>query len=326
MSTSEINLFSAVRRLQPLGHPCGKSTHEAFTSGRCHVLAYALQDAMGGEIVVATPPHDRSFLVHAAVHKDGIVSDGSGHTASGAWAEMWRHMAAEPDLEFRRASRAEVDAMMAHRPATKDEVEMARPYAAALVAARGIDPRVWRAPLPYGANAFITKESALDPQAAFEYAKGLKPLPTLPPVAFKEPFAAPGTLKLFATKAEVDEARDALAGGPRPWTPMGRVLHKLAHAIAQPLWIRNRAGQSFNAGRTVSGKDALDQLAAGFGKQPTRTVTLDAIKVAYGVEDPSKGLHAEFETAKAASIKREAESQKRRAQQARASGGRSLAS
>lgn len=320
MSTSELDLFSAVRDAQAQRHPSGSSVYDAFTAGRCHVLAYALQDAMGGDIVVATPPHDKSFLVHAAVHKDGIVSDGSGHTASGVWAEMWRHMAVEPDLEFRRASRAEVDAMMAHRPATKEEVDLARPYAAALAAARGIDPQAWRAQLPFGANNLVRRESALNAEDALAEAKARKPLPDMPPIAFKEPHVAPGALKLHATKAEVEEAGAALGGGPKPESAVGRVLHKLAHAIEQPLWIRNRAGQSFNAGRTVSGKEALDYVASGFGKQPTRAVTLDAIKAFYGAEDASKGLRGDYAAALKASEGRDAAFQKRRAQQARASG------
>ncbi len=185
-SNDGFDRFSAVRSLQSARHPSGRSNHSAFSAGHCHVLAVATQLEMGGELVLLTPAHDHRYLVHAAVHRDGVVTDADGHTPSGVWHLVWEHLRQGEAMSARRTSRAELARMMPDRPIDAGALDAARAYARALARSRDVPLQAWRALLPFGADPVIRDEPERDHRFAFHAALARTPV-ARPAVAFGPP-------------------------------------------------------------------------------------------------------------------------------------------
>lgn len=125
-------------RLREAEHPSGGTCRQAYTMGRCHVMAIALQRRIGGELVVLTEELDPTSLMHVGVLlPDGRVADVEGAMESRTWHAMW---AEDSQIGARRTSVAELQEMMAHRPVTEREIAIAGPLADALAGAIGPTP------------------------------------------------------------------------------------------------------------------------------------------------------------------------------------------
>lgn len=153
-----------VENLRRAAHPSGGTCRQAYTAGRCHVMAIALQRRIGGELVILTEELDPTCLMHVGVLlPDGRVADVEGVMESRTWYAMW---AEDSQIGARRTSIAELQEMMAHRPATEREIEIAAPLADALASSIGPTPQglirtVEFAPArPYDVPGVIPNDSA----------------------------------------------------------------------------------------------------------------------------------------------------------------------
>ena len=149
--------FCLVRSLQSEQHSCGLPILEAFMSGRCHIMALALHEANGGDIVVITPKEDPNYLIHAGVYRDGKVVDAQGYNSAHDWSGMWRTKSYEFNGDFRRVNRAELISMMPNKECTKQEISEAMPLAIALIKAGNLDIRVWESPPPAKSYSHIVE-------------------------------------------------------------------------------------------------------------------------------------------------------------------------
>ena len=169
--TASLALFEAVREAQAAPHHAGRSCREAFTGGRCHAFALALRDAAAGSgggvpaMVALTPPGDPTHLVHVGVLLDGRVLDADGSIPAPYWRSRWEHAFMDFDLVMRPVGEADLHAMMAHRPASADEVAAARLLAGAVLAARSTDPRLWLLARPPVASIGLLDEGCVDEPA-----------------------------------------------------------------------------------------------------------------------------------------------------------------
>lgn len=166
----EFEAFRAVRREQAAILLSAMPAYQAFVQGCCHALAYAVQDRMGGDLIVITPRDQPNSMVHVGVLKDGVVTDADGHSQSGYWGESWG-MKAAPDAMIRYTTREEIEtSIKPYDVSTPTVLAAAVPMAEALVAARHVDTNAWRSFLPVGALRHIGPDPRREDRVAYDTA------------------------------------------------------------------------------------------------------------------------------------------------------------
>ncbi len=140
--------FKDVRHEQCSPHPSGNPARHAFVAGRCHVLAIALAQRTAWRMVALTRPDAPRHLVHVGALDGDVVVDVEGHFRLEVWRHRWASMTREPDLAMRTIDRAVLEDMQAQTPVTEGELALATPLAAALLAARATDERLWSLATP----------------------------------------------------------------------------------------------------------------------------------------------------------------------------------
>ena len=181
--------FVAVREQQSAHLPSGLPAYQAFVQGGCHILAYAVQDRLGGDLVVVTPRDEPDSIVHVGVLRDGIVTDAAGHSDSGYWSRSWALKAA-PDAMFRYTTREEIETRLKpYDLPTESGLMAAGPLADALAAAVPVDVLAWRSMLPVGSMLHIGPDPCREDRSAYDAALaagdryGFPPAEILPPRA-----------------------------------------------------------------------------------------------------------------------------------------------
>lgn len=172
------------RSLQIIPHPSGQSNHEVFSAGQCHVLAVALQQRIGGELVLLTPAHDPDHLVHAAVLTKGIVADADGYRCSGTWHAIWDQLRDGEPMSARLTSRAELGRLMPHSPIDASSLAAAKDYADALAGGWNLPIAAWRGLLPFGCTTVGRVDDKAAARLAFEAALK-QPVPSIAPFPFE---------------------------------------------------------------------------------------------------------------------------------------------
>jgi hypothetical protein len=100
-----------------------------YLEGRCHLLALALQDATGGDLVVLASMNDRDELVHVGVLHNGRILDANGASTPDAWHGYWNEDAQENGCSMSQRPREEVMDMMSHVANSPAETRSAADFA-----------------------------------------------------------------------------------------------------------------------------------------------------------------------------------------------------
>jgi hypothetical protein len=141
--------FARIFELRRERHADGYRAETNYVSGSCAVMATALLNEMGGELVMLVVRDEPEFAMHFAVHRDGIVSDVDGHFELGTWRKAWADKF-NKDLAVTRSTPALMEELMniatygpERNVVSEADLDRAAPLAKALADARGLDPAAW---------------------------------------------------------------------------------------------------------------------------------------------------------------------------------------
>lgn len=125
-------------------HPdLGIANYEAYLYGHCHILAIALQQRIGGELIAVVRPDDEEHLIHAGVRINDKIHDVVGVTEQDRWHMGWAYSHQDPDCRIIPVTRDRLERMMPHRPVTKKAIDAAKSVVDALEPTVGTPPKLY---------------------------------------------------------------------------------------------------------------------------------------------------------------------------------------
>lgn len=114
-------------------------------------------------------------------------------------------------------------------------------------------------------------------------------------------------IPVIVTIEEVRDAISAVRHGTKPSTKTAEVVSKLALAIEQPQWGKDKAGKLAPTGEFKTGLPALEALRDGFGTGRFRRLELSAVKAEHGLSIVGNALSGTFKEVQEISAQRDAE-------------------
>ena len=191
----------------------------AFVSGHCHDLAIALQERIGGRILMLSTIKDPGQATHFGVQIGDRVSDVEGHHPIGEWHAGWSKKFDRNAVMSPVTNAQVVELMEMWNPITQDRIEAARPMAEALADTLDLPQTAWRV----GTDRMIVEDEDLPKDADEAWRKAIgseDPRPVsdtavLPPFTQEElfPHLIPKELRFVDAHGAI-RRRDAEHAGP----------------------------------------------------------------------------------------------------------------